>query len=212
MSRSLVEYGLWRGPPIILASRSVGRAHILREAGIPFEPVDLRIDERAMPGNDGAAPQEQAAMLAREKARTVSQRLPGRIVLGADQTLAFRGQALHKAPDFATAVAKLSELSGHEHQLHSAVACMCNGELLFEFIITAHIRMRPLDGAAIEAYARAMGEGLLTSVGCYEIEGIGANLLEQVRGDMFTVIGLPLFPLLSELRRIGLIDESGAAR
>lgn len=203
---------MWRGPPIILASRSQGRARVLAAAGIPFEAVDSRIDERATPGVNQAAPQDQAAILAREKARTVSLRLPDRFVLGADQTLAFAGRPLHKAPDFAVAVKKLSALSGQEHQLHSAVACMRNGELVFEFIETAHIRMRSLGPTAVEAYARAMGEGLLTSVGCYEIEGVGANLVEQVRGDMFTVIGLPLLPLLSALRRIGLINEIGETK
>lgn len=212
MPALLEEFGLWRGSPIILASRSKGRARLLTAAGIPFEAVDSQIDERALPGVDSKPPEEQAAMLAREKALGVSLRFPGRVVLGADQTLAFAGQALHKAADFRAAIVKLSNLSGRAHELHSAVACMRNGELLCEFRDTAHIRMRTLSRTAIETYARAMGDSVLASVGCYEIEGVGANLLEQVRGDMFTVIGLPLFPLLSELRRIGLIEEGCEAR
>ena len=212
MPAFLQACGFWRGDPIILASRSAGRARVLEAAGIPFGAVDSMLDERTAPGVAGAAPDLQAAMLAREKARIVSVRHPDQVVLGADQTLAFEGRCLHKAPDLAAAIAQLSALAGQEHTLLSAVACMRNGVSLFEFSDSAHIRMRYLKPAAIEAYARASGDRLLTTVGSYEIEGVGANLLESVRGDMFTVIGMPLFRLLAEFRTIGLIEEGAAEK
>lgn len=207
MPALLESCGLWRGAPIILASRSHGRARLLESAGIPFEAVDSLLDERQVAGVDDLAPRAQAATLALAKARSVSLRYPSRVVVGADQTLEFEGRAFHKAPNFGRALAQLRQLSGVAHELHSAVACMRDDELLFSFVGTAEIRMRKLGEPALAAYATAMGDRLLATVGGYEIEGLGANLIESVRGDLFTVIGLPLFSLLSGFREIGLIEE-----
>ncbi|MFT4095488.1 MAG: Maf family protein [Rhodoblastus sp.] len=191
----------------MLASKSAGRARVLRDAGLPFEAVDSALDEREEPAVDVLEPLEQAIHLARKKAQIVSARRPGRIVLGADQTLAFQGQTIHKARDLEDGLVKLRKLNGATHHLHSAVAAVRDGTVLFEFAETAEIRMRQVGDRALCAYARAMGEAFLATVGGYEIEGFGANLLESVSGDMFTVIGMPLFPLLAELRRIGEIKE-----
>lgn len=207
MTALLVTSGLWRGAPLVLASKSEGRARVLREAGLPFEAVDSELDERGHPGVDALEPREQAIHLAREKARLVSTRYPERVVVGADQTLAFAGGVIHKATDFEDGLAKLRKLNGATHTLHSAVVGVRDGDVLFEFVKSVEISMRKIGDRALAAYACAMGEKFLMTVGGYEIEGFGANLLENVSGDLFAVIGLPLLPLLAELRRIGQIDE-----
>ncbi len=207
MTALLVASGFWRGAPLVLASKSAGRARVLRDAGLPFEVVDSALDEREDPAVEVLEPREQAILLARRKAQIVSTRRQGRIVLGADQTLAFQGRTIHKARDFEDGLVKLRKLNGATHQLNSAVAAVRDGAVLFEFAQTAEIRMRQIGDRALCTYARAMGETFLATVGGYEIEGFGANLLESVSGDLFTVIGMPLFPLLAELRRIGAIEE-----
>lgn len=211
--RALLETcGLWRGAPAILASRSAGRARLLEAAGIPFEAVDSYLDERRVEGIDNLEPRAQAAQLALTKARLVSLRHPDRIVVGADQTLAFRGKPLHKSSDVNQALNQLRELRGASHLLHSAVACVRDNVPLFEFVVSATIHMRNVSDNALNAYAAAMGEKLLTTVGGYEIEGLGVMLIERVDGDMFTVIGLPLFPLLAGFRELGVISEEGEPR
>lgn len=209
---ALNDFGIWRGDPIILASKSKGRARLLDNAGIPYEAVDSKLDERLAPGISELNPQAQATWLAREKAQLVSNRRPGRVVIGADQTLAFAGRTLHKSTRVDEAIDQFRRLVGAGHELHSAVACVRDGAILFEFVETAKVQMRQISEAALRLYVEAMGEKVLMSVGGYEIEGIGANLLESVDGDMFTIIGLPLFGLLAELRKIGLIDEENISQ
>ena len=209
---ALNDFGIWRGDPIILASKSKGRARLLESAGISYETVDSKLDERVASGIDELNPGAQATSLARAKAQLVSSRCPGRIVIGADQTLAFAGQTLHKSTRVEDAIDQFRRLAGARHELHSAVACVRDGAVLFEFVETAKIQMRQLSEAALGSYVRAMGENVLRSVGGYEIEGIGANLLESIDGDIFTIIGLPLFGLLAELRKLGLIDEENITR
>jgi septum formation protein len=204
--------GLWRGAPIILASKSGGRARLLESAGIPFEAVDSEVDERRLEGIDVLEQHAQAASLALAKAQAVSFRRPDRVVVGADQTLAFHGKSLHKASSVDEALSQLRELRGAPHLLHSAVACARNGVSQFEFVVSATIHMRNVNDNVLAAYAAAMGAKLLTTVGGYEIEGFGATLIEQVDGDMFTVIGLPLFPLLAQFRKLGLIVEESEPR
>ena len=204
--------GLWRGAPIVLASKSAGRARLLAAAGIPFEAVDSNLDERGLDGIDDLDPRAQAARLALAKAKLVSLRHPDRIVVGADQTLTFRNKTLHKAANVDQALSQLRELRGASHLLHSAVACVCDGVTQFEFVVSAIIHMRPVNDRVLNAYAAAMGEKLLTTVGGYEIEGLGVTLIERVDGDMFTVIGLPLFPLLAGLRELGAIVEESDPR
>jgi septum formation protein len=193
---------LWRGQfPLILASQSRARQALLSNAGIAFEVVPAEIDERAVQQASGlAAPGEIAALLAREKARSVSTRLPGRFVVGADQTLALGPRLFSKPAGRAQAAEQLRALTGHGHELHSAVAVMRDGQILFEAVMLARMTMRPLGEAEIEAYLAEAGAAVTTSVGAYQLERLGVHLFERIEGDHFTILGLPLLPLLSFLR------------
>lgn len=200
---------LWRGAaPLVLASKSPARGMLLESAGLPFETRVADIDERAIEDAaraGGAGPVEVASLLAAEKARTVARSLPGRLVIGADQTLALDEDALHKPADRQAARAQLQRLSGRVHALHSAVAVARDGMVLFEMVQAARLTMRPLDDAVIEAYLDAAGALVLTSVGGYQLEGLGIHLFERVEGDHATILGLPLLALLAFLRREGVL-------
>jgi len=193
---------IWRGmQPLILASKSPARQALLRSAGIAFEVVPAELDERAIElasGLSGAG--EIASLLAREKALAVSLQHRNRLVVGADQTLALGDQRFSKPAGRAEAAGQLQALAGRTHELHSAVAVACNGEPVFSDVSVARMTMRPLDEAAIMAYLDAAGEAVITSVGGYQLEGLGVHLFERVEGDYFTVLGLPLLPLSGFLR------------
>lgn len=206
-SVSLRTVGLWPGPPLLLASRSRGRADVLSRAGIPFDVVDPAVDERAIERAERLEPETLAQRLATAKAASVSVSYPNRIVVGADQILALDGQILHKAADIQSAVLHLKKLRGRVHRLHSAIACARDGATLFAFVETASIEMRAFSDATLEAYARAMGDKLMQTVGGYEIEGWGAHLIERMQGDIFTIIGMPLLALLQRLRAMRLIVD-----
>jgi septum formation protein len=198
---------LWLSPqPLLLASKSAVRRQLLEAAGIPVEIEPAAIDERAVEAQAGLGdPSEVAALLAREKARAVASARPDRIVLGADQTLALGDRRFSKAADRAGARAQLCKLRGHTHALHSAVAIVCNGELRFQHIDAAHLTMRAFSDRFLEDYLDAAGAAATASVGGYQLEGIGIQLFERVEGDHFTVLGLPLLPLLAWLRQAGLL-------
>lgn len=193
---------LWRGrSPLILASQSRARQTLLAHAGIVFEAVPAEIDEREIQRRSGlAAPGDIAGLLAREKAVAVSGLRPGRLVVGADQTLALGRELFSKPDDRAQARAQLSALAGGNHELHSAVAVARNGKLLFEALALARMTMRPFSAAQIDAYLDAAGEAVTGSVGAYQLEGLGVHLFERIEGDHFTILGLPLLPLLGFLR------------
>jgi septum formation protein len=194
---------LWRGKdPLILASQSRARRALLANAGIEFEAVAAEIDERAVQqASSLSAPGDIAALLAREKAVSVSRRRPGNFVIGADQTLAL-GKRLFTKPDGrAQATEQLRALAGRSHQLHSAIAVARDGKILLESADTARMTMRRLGEAEIEAYLNEAGTAVTTSVGAYQLEGLGVHLFERVEGDHFTILGLPLLPLLAFLRR-----------
>jgi septum formation protein len=193
---------LWRGQlPLILASQSRARQLLLRNAGIAFEAVVAEIDERAVQqASRLSAPGEIAALLAREKARAVSWRLPDRIVVGADQTLALGARLFSKPAGRAQAAEQLRALAGHRHELHSAVAVARDGKILFEAVAIARMTMRPLGDAEIEEYLTEAGAAVTTSVGAYQLEGLGVHLFERIDGDHFTILGLPLLQLLAFLR------------
>ena len=193
---------LWRGTyPLILASQSRTRHALLANAGIGFEAVPADIDERELQQNSGlSAPGEIAALLARRKAVSVSLQQPGRFVVGADQTLA-RGLRLFAKPaGRAQAAEQLRALAGGSHELHSAVAVVHDGKILFEAVNIARMTMRQLGEREIDAYLDAAGEAVTTSVGAYQLEGLGVHLFERIEGDHFTILGLPLLPLLAFLR------------
>jgi septum formation protein len=193
---------LWRGEhPLILASQSRARQMLLTNAGISFEAVAAEIDERSLQQNSGlSTPGEIAAFLAREKALWVSARRSGRFVAGADQTLALEKRLFSKPTGRTQAAEQLRALAGRGHELHSAVAVARDGKILFEITTVARMTMRPLDEAAIGAYLDEAGEAVTSSVGAYQLEGLGVHLFERIEGDHFTILGLPLLPLLAFLR------------
>jgi septum formation protein len=193
---------LWRGEsPLILATQSRVRQMLLANAGLDFEAVPAEIDERGMQQSSGlTSPGDVAALLAREKARAVSGRRPGQFVVGADQTLALGTRLFSKPAGRAQAAEQLRALAGNRHELHSAVAVARDGKILFETVSVAGMTMRPLTGAEIEAYLNAAGETVTSSVGAYQLEGLGVHLFERIEGDHFTILGLPLLQLLAFLR------------
>jgi septum formation protein len=198
---------LWRGTyPLILASQSRTRQALLANAGIDFEVLPADIDEREVQQASGlSSPGDIAALLARRKALAVSARQPARFVVGADQTLA-RGARLFVKPAGRTQAAEqLRALAGGSHELHSAVAVARGGDILFEGISVARMTMRQLGDPEIAAYLDAAGEAVTTSVGAYQLEGLGVHLFERIQGDHFTILGLPLLPLLAFLRSEGLL-------
>ena len=199
---------LWRGQfPLILASQSRARQMLLANAGIDFEAVPADIDERAVQQESGlAAPGEIAALLAREKALSVSARQPGRFVVGADQTLALGERLFSKPAGRAPAAEQLRALAGHRHELHSAVAVAHDGKILFSDVSVARMTMRQLTGVEIRAYLDHAGEAVTSSVGAYQLEGLGVHLFERIEGDHFTILGLPLLRLLAFLRNERLLD------
>ena len=200
---------LWlAGEPLVLASKSVIRHAILRDAGIPVavEPAD--IDERAIEQRSAEHyAGELAAMLAREKARTIAARLPGRLVLGADQTLVLGEQRFSKAADRAGARRQLAALRGQTHELHSAVALARGTSVLFEHREVALLTMRTFSDQFLEAYLDAAGVAVTASVGGYQLEKVGIQLFDHIQGDHFTILGLPLVPLLDYLRTAGWLAE-----
>ena len=198
---------IWRGKdPLILASQSRARQMLLANAGISFEAVPADIDERSVQKNSGlSAPGEIAGLLAREKACFVSSNNPGRHVVGADQTLALGNRLFSKPSGRVQAAEQLHLLAGHTHELHSAVAVARDAAIMFSDVVVAGMTMRRLDESGIEAYLDQAGQAVTTSVGAYQLEGLGVHLFERIEGDHFTILGLPLLPLLAFLRGEGLL-------
>jgi septum formation protein len=196
---------LWRAErSLILASRSAPRRAMLESAGIPIEISLPDLDERAVESAAGSlAPTEVAGLLALEKAKAVSRLKPGRMVIGADQTLALGHRRFDKPPDRFAARAQLAALAGATHHLHAAVAVVRNGDVEFEAVESARLTVRPLSNAFLDAYLDAAGTAVLESVGAYQLEKLGIHLFERVEGDHFTILGLPLLRLLEFLRRDG---------
>jgi septum formation protein len=196
---------LWRAAePLVLASRSAPRRAMLEAAGLPIETSLPDLDERAVEAAAGRrGPDETALLLAREKARAVARQKPGRLVIGADQTLALGQRRFDKPRDRAAAGAQLMALSGNTHQLHSAVAVVRGEDVVFEAIDTASLAMRSLSDGFLDAYLDAAGAAVTESVGGYQLEKLGIHLFERIEGDHFTILGLPLLKLIVFLRKDG---------
>jgi septum formation protein len=199
---------VWRGSnPLILASRSQVRQALLANAGLSFETVPAAIEERAIQRSSGLTRAgEIAVCLAREKAREVSSRSPGRYVIGADQTLECENRLFNKPAGRAGAAEHLRALSGRTHTLHAGVAIVRDGKPLYEDVSVARMTMRELSEEAIEAYLDAAGDAATASVGAYQLEKLGVHLFSRIDGDHFTILGLPLLPLLAFLRGQGLLS------
>lgn len=198
---------LWLGDkPLILASQSKSRQALLQGAGIPFEADPATIDERSIQSASGQKdPAAIAALLARAKALDVGGRRPGRVVVGADQTLALGDRLFSKPAGWQQAASQLRALAGATHELHSAIAVARDDEVLFEHVSVARMVMRRMSDDMIARYMDAAGSAVTTSVGAYQLESVGVHLFERIEGDHFTILGLPLLPLLGCLRSIDLV-------
>jgi len=191
---------------LILASRSAARRAMLTDAGVTFGLEDAGVDEDALKASlTHVAADDLAVELAMAKALAVSRRDPEAWVLGADQTLAFDGDLVSKAASLAAAREQLIAMRGKSHHLHSGAALAHDGAVVWSGVDTAVMRVRDFSDAFLDAYLATEGEGLLACVGAYRLEGMGSQLFEAVEGDYFTVLGLPLWPVLAELRRAGVI-------
>lgn len=196
---------LWLAPdPLVLASGSAVRKALLEAAGVPVKVHPANLDERGLEASVGLqGPAAIATLLAREKASVVAGLCPGQLVLGVDQTLALDGQRFAKPTDYASARAQLCALSGHTHELHSAIVFMQDAAVLYEQVRTARLTMRSFSDRFLEAYLDAVGSAATASVGAYQIEGPGIQLFERIDGDYFTILGLPLIAVLDFLRQRG---------
>ena len=198
------------GPRLLLASASPSRQALLTAAAVPYVAEPAAVDEsetkRALRA-EGAEVGEVAETLAELKAQKVSRRHPGALVLGADQMLDCDGDWLDKPADLAQARAQLLSLAGRSHRLTSAQVMVVDGRRLWHHRETATLTMRPFDAAFVERYLEAVGEAALTSVGGYQVEGLGIQLFSRIEGDYFAILGLPLLPLLPMLREHGVIPR-----
>jgi septum formation protein len=199
---------------LILASGSQSRRQMLVSAGVTFEVVPSEVDEdglrRALEaeGIDDAFPQRVAAKLAMAKAEDVARRMPGALVIGADQVLHLDGETdVFTKPDGTSAARKqLRQLAGKTHWLHAAVALAEHGRTIWADIDSAEMTMRAPSDAFLDQYLSKAGDQVCASVGAYQLEGLGVQLFERIEGDYFTILGMPLLPLLAELRRRGVIS------
>lgn len=194
---------------IVLASGSPYRRKILEDAGLKLIVKGSQIDERAVEqavAETGMKPDDLAQIIAEAKAIDVSQNEPGALVIGADQILSLDDQILHKPADMEEARRRLLKLSGRTHQLNSAVVIVKDGEAIWRHLSVAQMTMRELDPGFVGRHLSSVGEIALSSVGAYQIEGKGIQLFEKIEGDYFSIIGLPLLPLLDKLRELGAID------
>jgi septum formation protein len=190
---------------LILASGSATRRKMLEDAGVPVVVEKPRVDEEAVKAGlraEGLAPREQADALAEVKALSVS-RLRSGLVLGADQMLALGDQAFDKPANRAEARAQLQALRGKTHALMTAAVIARDGQAIWRHVDAPRLSMRSFSDAFLDDYLDRVGEGALASVGGYQLEGLGAQLFSRIDGDYFSVLGLPLMPLLSYLRDIG---------
>jgi septum formation protein len=192
---------------IVLASQSAARRAVLTGAGVPFEPTVAGVDEDAVKASllaEGAGPREVADALAELKAIRVSAKRP-ELVIGADQTLDLEGRLYDKVENLPAARERLKGLRGRAHRLHSAVVVAKDGAPIWREVVTARLTMRDFSDAFLDDYLAREGEAALGSVGCYRLEGPGAQLFSRIEGDYFAILGLPLLGLMELLRRHGVL-------
>lgn len=190
---------------IVLASKSAARRAVLDGAGVTYEATVAGVDEESVKASllaEGYGPRDIADALAELKAVRVSRARPG-LVIGSDQTLDLEGTLYDKAEDIDAARARLKLLRGKTHKLHSAVVVAKEGAPIWREVVSASLTMRDFSDAFLEDYLKAEGSNALGSVGCYRLEGPGAQLFSKIQGDYFAILGLPLMGLLDLLRRHG---------
>ena len=200
-------------PKLILASASLSRRELLTHAGLAFEVETSGVDEAEVTRSltaERASPQKIAETLAEMKALRVSTRHSAAMVVGVDSTLACNGRLFDKPPTMDAARTQLLALRGQTHELFSSVVVARAGARLWHWNERARLTMRPFTEAFLDAYLARAGDSVLTSVGAYRLEGLGAHLFTQVDGDYFTILGLPLLPLLSFLAGHGIGLEQAA--
>lgn len=191
------------GSPLILASGSTARQMLLKNAGLDFVAIPATVDERAIEDNlplAGRDPVSVARHLALAKAMNVSERSPDAFVIGCDQTMSLGNQIFHKAASLEQARQTLISLRGKAHFLNSAVCLVRNGELLWSDVTKACMQVRDFSDEFLNGYIERNGMSIMSSVGCYQLEGEGVQLFDAIAGDYFTILGLPLLPLLAALR------------
>ncbi len=194
---------------LILASASASRQMLMRNAGLTFSSIPAQIDERAIDTKleqDGAAPEVIALELAKAKAIAVSLLHPEAFVIGSDQTMSLGDRIYHKAKDMAQAHANVLSLSGKTHRLNCGVALAKNGTVIWDTVSIAKMTVRELSADYVSRYLERSGSQVLSSVGAYQLEGEGIQLFSSIEGDYFTILGLPLLPLLAQLRELRVID------
>lgn len=193
---------------LVLASASRSRAQMLKAAGVEFEIVPAHVDEEAVKQSLLAAPARDVAdALAELKAVRISASHPGALVLGADQVLAFGSELVSKCESLDEAAALLRRLRGKSHELISAAVLVKDGTPIWRHMSKATLWMRAFSDEFLKEYLAGEGESLLSGVGCYRLEGRGAQLFEKIDGDYFTILGLPLVPLLTALRQQGILAQ-----
>jgi septum formation protein len=188
---------------IVLASTSAIRMQVLRAAGVPFEAEPAGVDETTIKDSlvaEGVGPRDIADALAEAKAVKVSRRRQG-LVIGADQTLDFEGRLFDKAETVDEARARLQEMRGKSHKLHCGMVVARDGQPIWREVVTTTLRMRPFSDDYLEGYLQRNSPDILSSVGCYQLEGEGVQLFDKIEGDYFAILGLSLIPLLDFLRR-----------
>ncbi len=194
---------------LILASSSPFRRMLMTNAGLAFDWKAATIDERAIEKpleEKGASPQEVALVLAEAKALNVAETCPEAIIIGSDQTMSLGDRVYHKPRDMADARDHLLSLSGQTHQLNSAVVLVRGSTPVWTHMSSARLTMRKLSPDFIDRHLERVGEKALSSVGAYQLEGEGIQLFEKIEGDYFTILGLPMLPLLEKLRELRVID------
>lgn len=194
-------------PTLILASRSGVRAMLLENAGVHFRVEVSPVDEEAAKEGFGGDGDALAAHLAELKAESVSEQAGQQIVIGADQVLSCNGRLYDKPRHLKEARANLCEFRGNTHTLHSAVCVARGGKTEWSYVAQAHLTMRDFSDDFVDHYLRRCGEKVMKSVGCYQLEGPGIQLFERIDGDYFTILGLPLLPLFSHLRKEGALEK-----
>ena len=190
--------------PLVLASSSASRAAILKSAGLAFTAIPARIDETALIESllaEGAKPRDIADALAEAKTLKVAANVPApALVIGADQLLVCEGRIFEKPRDRAEAVSHLTFLQGKTHELVGGVCGATASAVIWRHVSVARLTLRTMDAAAIEDYLDAAGPDVLNSVGCYHLEGLGVHLMSRIDGDYYSILGLPILPVLDFLR------------